>query len=72
MCALGGAATLAAVYVASVPAVETTAAVRVERRRQIAVWTLRVLLAVALLLIRRTDWRKPTEADTPDLDRAVL
>jgi len=35
------------VYVASVPAVETTAAVRVERRRQIAVWTLRVLLAVA-------------------------
>jgi putative oxidoreductase len=46
-CALGGAATVAAVYVASVPAVETTAAVRVERRRQIAIWTLRVLLAVA-------------------------
>jgi hypothetical protein len=30
------------------------------------------LLALALLLIRRTDWRKPTEADTPDLDAAVL
>lgn len=46
-CALGGGATLAAVYVASLPAVETTAAVRVERRRQTAVWTLRVLLALA-------------------------
>jgi hypothetical protein len=31
-----------------------------------------VLLAVALFLIRSTDWRKPTEADTPELDRAVL
>jgi hypothetical protein len=31
-----------------------------------------VLLAVALFLVRRTDWRKPTEADTPELDRAVL
>ncbi len=31
-----------------------------------------VLLAVALFLTRRTDWRKPTEADTPELDRAVL
>jgi hypothetical protein len=31
-----------------------------------------VLLAVALFLARRTDWRKPTEADTPELDRAVL
>jgi hypothetical protein len=31
-----------------------------------------VLLAVALVLVRTTDWRKPTEADTPELDRAVL
>ena len=31
-----------------------------------------ILLAIALLLVRRTDWRKPTEADTPELDRAVL
>jgi putative oxidoreductase len=46
-CALGGGATLAAVYVAGLPAVETTAAVHAERRRQIAVWTLRVLLALA-------------------------
>jgi hypothetical protein len=28
------------------------------------------LLALAWLLVRRTDWRKPTEADTPDLDQA--
>jgi hypothetical protein len=28
------------------------------------------LLALAALLVRRTDWRKPTEADTPDLDDA--
>ncbi|MDQ1449066.1 MAG: hypothetical protein QOC79_2037 [Actinomycetota bacterium] len=31
-----------------------------------------VLLGLALFLTRRTDWRKPTEADTPELDRAVL
>jgi hypothetical protein len=31
-----------------------------------------VLLAVSFFLVHRTDWRKPTEADTPDLDRAVL
>ncbi len=31
-----------------------------------------VLLAVALFLTRRTDWRKPSEADTPELDGAVL
>jgi Neocarzinostatin family len=31
-----------------------------------------ILVAVAFFLLRRTDWRKPTEADTPDLDRAVL
>lgn len=31
-----------------------------------------LLLALAFLLIRRTDWRKPTEADTPELDDAVL
>ncbi len=30
------------------------------------------LLALAFLLARTTDWRKPSEADTPDLDRAVL
>jgi hypothetical protein len=30
------------------------------------------LFAVALFLVRRTDWRKPTEADTPELDGAVL
>jgi hypothetical protein len=30
------------------------------------------LLAFALFLVRTTDWRKPTEADTPELDRAVL
>lgn len=28
------------------------------------------LIALAFVLVRRTDWRKPTEADTPDLDRA--
>jgi hypothetical protein len=28
------------------------------------------LIALASLLVRRTDWRKPTEADTPDLDQA--
>jgi hypothetical protein len=28
------------------------------------------LLALAFLLVRSTDWRKPTEADTPDLDQA--
>jgi hypothetical protein len=31
-----------------------------------------MLLAVSFFLVHRTDWRKPTEADTPDLDRAVL
>jgi hypothetical protein len=31
-----------------------------------------VLIGLALFLTRRTDWRKPTEADTPELDRAVL
>jgi hypothetical protein len=31
-----------------------------------------LLLTVAWFLARSTDWRKPTEADTPDLDRAVL
>jgi hypothetical protein len=31
-----------------------------------------VLLTLASLLIRTTDWRKPTEADTPELDRVVL
>ena len=31
-----------------------------------------VLLAFAVFLVRGTDWRKPTEADTPDLDHAVL
>ena len=31
-----------------------------------------VLLAVAFLLARTTDWRKPSEANTPDLDRATL
>ncbi len=30
------------------------------------------LLALAFVLARTTDWRKPTEADTPDLDRVVL
>ncbi|MDQ1481680.1 MAG: Neocarzinostatin family [Actinomycetota bacterium] len=29
-----------------------------------------VLFALAFLLVRNTDWRKPTEADTPDLDQA--
>jgi hypothetical protein len=31
-----------------------------------------ILVAIAFLLVRRTDWRKPTEADTPELDGAVL
>lgn len=30
------------------------------------------LLLVASFLVRRTDWRKPTEADTPDLDRVTF
>jgi hypothetical protein len=30
------------------------------------------LLALAFLLARTTDWRKPSEADTPDLDRAAF
>jgi hypothetical protein len=31
-----------------------------------------MLLAIAGFLVRTTDWRKPTEADTPALDRAVV
>jgi hypothetical protein len=31
-----------------------------------------MLLAIAWFLARTTDWRKPTEADTPALDRAVV
>jgi hypothetical protein len=31
-----------------------------------------LLLLLACVLVRATDWRKPTEADTPELDRAVL
>jgi hypothetical protein len=31
-----------------------------------------LLLLVATWLIRNTDWRKPTEADTPELDGVVL
>jgi hypothetical protein len=30
------------------------------------------LLALAVLLSRTTDWRKPSEAETPELDRATL
>ena len=30
------------------------------------------LLAIAIYFIRTTDWRKPTEADTPELDAASL
>lgn len=30
------------------------------------------LLALAAFLVRTTDWRKPSEADTPELDRATL
>jgi hypothetical protein len=30
------------------------------------------LLALAVFLVRTTDWRKPSEADTPELDRASL
>jgi uncharacterized membrane protein len=45
--ALGAAATVAIVYVASLPAVDTTAANRIDLRRQIAVWLLRVLVALA-------------------------
>src|SRR5205814_3228223 len=44
--ALGGIAMLAAVYIASLPAVEATAEARAWRRRQIALWTLRVALAL--------------------------
>ena len=43
--ALGGTATLAASYVGSLPAVELTAEARAARRRQIALWIVRVLLA---------------------------
>jgi hypothetical protein len=31
-----------------------------------------ILLGLAFLLMRGTDWRKPTEADTPDLDRVTF
>jgi len=31
-----------------------------------------LLLALAALLVRTTDWRKPTEADAPELDAAAL
>lgn len=31
-----------------------------------------VLIGAALLIVRRTDWTKPTEAATPDLDRSDL
>jgi hypothetical protein len=31
-----------------------------------------VLILLAIFWVRGTDWRKPTEADTPDLDHAVL
>jgi hypothetical protein len=31
-----------------------------------------VLLALAAFLVRTTDWRKPSEADTPELDRVTL
>jgi hypothetical protein len=27
---------------------------------------------LAIFLVRSTDWRKPSEADTPDLDRATF
>ena len=43
--ALGGAATLAAVYIGSLPAMELTAEARAARRKQIALWSVRVLLA---------------------------
>ena len=31
-----------------------------------------LLLALAAFLVRTTDWRKPSEADTPELDQATL
>ena len=43
--ALGGGAILAAVYVAGLPALEATPDARARRRRAIALWSLRVLLA---------------------------
>lgn len=43
--ALGGIGALAVVYVASLPAVDATAEARAARRRQIALWAVRVLLA---------------------------
>ncbi|HEY3159288.1 MAG TPA: DoxX family protein [Vicinamibacterales bacterium] len=45
--ALGGGAILAGVYVSSLPAMETTPEARARRRRNIAVWSLRVILALA-------------------------
>ena len=43
--ALGGTAVLAAVYAAGLPAIEATPEARARRRRQIALWSLRLLLA---------------------------
>jgi hypothetical protein len=31
-----------------------------------------VLLVLATFFVRTTDWRKPSEADTPELDRATF
>jgi len=45
--ALGGGAILAGVYGASLPAMETSADARAQRRRVMALWTLRILLALA-------------------------
>jgi len=45
--ALGGGAILAGVYISSLPAMEPTPEARARRRRNIAVWSLRVMLAVA-------------------------
>src|SRR5258705_8110261 len=45
--ALGGGAILAGVYVASLPAMETSPDARAQRRTAIALWTLRILLALA-------------------------
>ncbi len=46
---------------------------RYDGRRLLAGLSVAVLLAaLAIVITRTTDWRKPTEADTPELDRAVL
>ena len=47
LAALGGGAILAGVYVASLPAMETSGNARAQRRMAMALWTLRILLAVA-------------------------